>query len=148
MTKSFRGKLASGTSEIIRLSTNNGLTGYKIKKLQCITDNPTAYDVEGVVQVFTVETAITSVIDFNNPTLIAAGYFTFGNQPYEVTNAISIFDNVKFNQDIYITYVDNGGSSRPMNYHIELEQVKLSLDEATVATLKDMRGRYTNQDPS
>jgi hypothetical protein len=28
-----------------------------------------------------------------------------------------------------------------MNYYIELEKVKLDLNEATVATLKDMRGR-------
>jgi hypothetical protein len=28
-----------------------------------------------------------------------------------------------------------------MNYYLELEQVKLDLNEATVATLKDMRGR-------
>ena len=29
---------------------------------------------------------------------------------------------------------------KTMNYYIELEQVKLDLNEATVATLKDMRG--------
>ena len=142
MIKSFRGKLASNTQDKIRLSTNDGLTGYKMVKLQCITDNPTAYDIEGIVQVFTVEQgSVPTTIDFTNPTMIAAGYFTFGNQPYEVTNSITIFDNTKFNQDIFITYIDSGGNSRPMNYHIELEKVTLTKEEATVATLKDMRGR-------
>ena len=30
--KSFRGKLATGLTEIINLHTNNGSIGYKIKK--------------------------------------------------------------------------------------------------------------------
>jgi len=57
-----------------------------------------------------------------------------------------IFDHVKFNQDIYITHTNTDGDAE-MNYYLELEKVKLTLDEATVATLKDMRGNYTNQDP-
>jgi hypothetical protein len=43
-----------------------------------------------------------------------------------------------FNQDIYISNVDSIGSNA-MNYYIELEQSTLSLDENTVATLKDIR---------
>ena len=43
-----------------------------------------------------------------------------------------------FNQDIYITCYS---TDNKINYYIELEQVPLSKDEATVATLKDMRGR-------
>ena len=50
-----------------------------------------------------------------------------------------IFDNEKFNQDIFVTNVDVVGNSAPINYYIELEQIKLSLDENTVATLKDIR---------
>ena len=43
-----------------------------------------------------------------------------------------------FNQDIYVTHEDTVGS-QPCNYYIELEVVKLALDENTVATLKDIR---------
>jgi hypothetical protein len=32
--KSFRGKLADGEQERISLSTNNGLTGYRVTKFQ------------------------------------------------------------------------------------------------------------------
>ena len=52
-----------------------------------------------------------------------------------------------FNQDIFISAAELVGSL-PINYIIELEQVKLSRDEATVATLKDMRaGPDTNFGP-
>ena len=51
-----------------------------------------------------------------------------------------MFDNVTFNQDIYVTHTDTN-SAIPINYYIELEQRKIDLNEATVATLKDMRGR-------
>ena len=43
-----------------------------------------------------------------------------------------------FNQDVYVTFKKTAGTS-PTNYYIELEQVKLALDENTVATLKDIR---------
>ena len=46
--------------------------------------------------------------------------------------------NEIFNQDIYITHVDSDASA-PINYYIELEQIKLDLNENTVATLKDIR---------
>ena len=49
-----------------------------------------------------------------------------------------IFDNMTFNQDIYVTHEDTVGS-QPCNYYIELEQIKLDLTENTVATLKDIR---------
>ena len=43
-----------------------------------------------------------------------------------------------FNQDIYIAHKDYN-SGEEINYHLELEQIRLDLNEATVATLKDMR---------
>jgi len=52
---------------------------------------------------------------------------------------IIIFDNVTFNQDIFITAIDIGAAAE-CNYYLELEQFTLDLSEATVATLKDMRG--------
>ena len=36
MIKSFRGKLADGGQDTIRLGTNKGLTGYRIIKFQVI----------------------------------------------------------------------------------------------------------------
>ena len=140
--KSFRGQMASTSVDKVSLKTNDGSTGYRLMKLQCITNNPTAYDIEGVLKIYKIPQTLASVssdIDFSDQTLLAVSYNTFGNQPYEVNNVVTIFDSEIFNQDIYITYTDTGGSTRPMNYYFELEQVKLDLNENTVATLKDIR---------
>ena len=140
--KSFRGQMANDTIDTVPLKTNNGSTGYRLMKLQCITNNPTAYDIEGVLKIYKIpQTAVTTDINFSDQTLLAVSYNTFGNQPYEVNNVVTIFDNEIFNQDIYITFVDSGGNARPMNYYFELEQVKLDIGENTVATLKDIRNQ-------
>ena len=81
-----------------------------------------------------------ATINFSNPLLIAANAYIAGNASAEIYNQQVIFDDVKVNQDIYVTHTENDGTSS-INYYIELEQVKLNLNEATVATLKDMRGR-------
>ena len=49
-----------------------------------------------------------------------------------------VFDNITFNQDIHLGF-KNLDAAIDMNYHIELELVKLDLNENTVATLKDIR---------
>jgi hypothetical protein len=142
--KSFRGRMASGTVDIVSLHTNTGAIGYRIRKLQCVTDQPSAYDVEGILKIYKVPQTVGSVdaeINFSDQTLLATSYNTFGNQPYEVTNVTTIFDGEIFNQDIFITYIDAGGNTRPMNYYFELEQIKLDLNENTVATLKDIRNQ-------
>jgi len=51
---------------------------------------------------------------------------------------IFIFDNEIFNQDIFVTYTTGQGGQK-INYYLELEQIRLNVDEATVATLKDIR---------
>lgn len=138
--KTFRGQIASSGIDIVTLHTNTGSTGYKMLSLQCLTDNPTAYDIEGVFKIYKVpQTAVTGTFDFSDQTLVAAAYVTFGNQPYEVNNVTTVFDRDVFNQDLYITFIDSGGNTRPMNYYFELEQVTLDLNENTVATLRDIR---------
>ena len=47
-------------------------------------------------------------------------------------------DRDVFNQDIYITAVDNGGS-QDCNFYLELETMTLDLNENTLVTLKDIR---------
>ena len=140
--KSFRGKLASGTQERIRLSTNNGLTGYKIVKFQLFpTDNYGTSNQEMVSKVSTqIFANVNDAVDFSDPTLLAVNYFGLNTSAGQ-TGEMVVFDNIGFNQDIHISYVDNGGSTLSANYYLELEVVKLDLNEATVATLKDMRGR-------
>ena len=158
MKKTFRGLLADGDVQQIRLSTNDGLTGYKILKFQLIPNLPvTSSAAEHVCQVFTTEndetaqprTASTTV-NFDDPTLLGVALWAGSKNP--ASNVPSpfidvIFDNMTFNQDIFVTHVDADGDLA-VNYYLELEQVKLSKDEATVATLKDMRaGPDTNFGP-
>jgi hypothetical protein len=143
MMKTFRGKIAPSEQEMIRLSTNDGLTGYKINKFQIITAAPgTATATEFVVKVFSrKQDSVTGTIDFTDPVLLAVAYQTDDTTPSNPTSNIVIFDTMKFNQDIFVTAVDNSAGSTDVNYYLELEQVRLDLNEATVATLKDMRGR-------
>jgi len=146
MNKSFRGLLEDGGQQKIRLSTNNGLRGYRIVKMALICQQPGAGNQESLVKVKTIETTSTiptsnATVNFDSPTLLAVGtYSTSINPKTDPEDLHIIFDNKIFNQDIYITHTDNE-SSYPINYYLELEQVKLDLNEATVATLKDMRGR-------
>jgi len=141
MIKTFRGNLASSGTQRIRLSTNNGLTGYRIVKFQVFPSTPGSTSYENVVQVYTEKPdEVTGTVTFDNPLLIASAYIE-GNNANNATDQFQVvFDHVKFNQDIYITNFDVDGDTEPINYYIELEQMDLNLNEATVATLKDMRG--------
>ena len=146
--KSFRGKLASAAVQRIKLSTNNGLTGYKIKKFDIMAQNPGSTVYEHTAQVHTVDpgSPATAPINFTNPTLLAVGFIQ-GEGDTSTTNSYQVvFDTMTVNQDIYIGQIDTK-DGLDMNYYIELEVIKLDLSEATVATLKDMRGNYTNRDP-
>jgi len=142
MIKSFRGMLADGQQETIRLSTNNGLIGYKIKKFQVMTaDIPSSIESSNLIALFKYEQdAVAEVVSFDDPTLLAAiDYRQHDNEAYGIVANQIVFDNEIFNQDIFITNKDmlTGAS---MNYYIELERMKLDLAEASVATLKDIRG--------
>ena len=141
MIKTFRGLLADGDIETIRLSTNKGLIGYKILKFELFPQVPGEANAESVVKVFTIEPdSAESTVNFDDPTILGVasmGNSTAGNV-YPPTLTV-VFDNVVFNQDIYVTHKETSGSES-VNYYIELEQINLDVGEAAVATLKDMRG--------
>jgi hypothetical protein len=144
--KSFRSLIANKSVDTISLSTNNGSTGYRINKLQVIEHQPgQPDDHEFVIQVYSIPKTTPTYpdsIDFSNQTLLAAAYLkTESSGGSGVFTDIVIFDNMLFNQDIYITCVDNASdaATQPCNYYIELEQIKLDLNENTVATLKDIK---------
>ena len=106
---------------------------------------PGVNNVENILQIFTVEQTGTASAtpDFEDNTLLAAGYYQDNASSAVPSSSTVVFDNTTFNQDIYITQRDisNGtpGDGTPVNYYIELEQIKLDLNENTVATLKDIR---------
>jgi len=141
--KTFRGLLAHGLQETIHLHTNDGSTGYKIKKFQLIYEAPgkDPQDVEFIGKIYkTEQTTIDGLIDFSDQRLLGVVFYQSGNTSTEQAASTIIFDSETFNQDIYVTMHENaaGGSLRA-NWYIELEQVKLDLNENTVATLKDIR---------
>jgi len=140
MIKSFRGLLADGEQDTIRLSTNDGLTGYRIKKFELLGNLPGSSGQQSIVKLYTREqSSVDGTVDFDDPTLLSAGYYAALISSAEATVMVTVFDNVTFNQDIFITHFEDAGSIG-CNYYLELEQVKLGLNEAAVATLKDMRG--------
>ena len=137
--KTFRGLLTDGAQQIIHLHTNNGAIGYRIKKFQIITRAPGAEQVEHVVKIYKIkQTAVDGVIDFSDQTLLGAAEYAANDNGWTAGSHAVIFDNELVNQDIYVTGIDINGSYS-VNYYIELEQMKLDLNENTVATLKDIR---------
>jgi hypothetical protein len=147
-SKSFRGLMttdAGGDStDMIPLSTNNGAIGYQITKLQIIPKDPTDVSNEAVFQIFSIPTDSTDEIDFSNSTLLGcAHYSNHSSGTLYAEDSTIIFDNMKFNQDVYLTCKTDVGS-KSINYYIEMEQLKLALDENTVATLKDIRNIKSN----
>ena len=138
--KSFRGKIDDSGIDTIPLSTNNGSTGYRIVKFQLMAIDPISNNQESVVKIYSIpQAAASETIDFADNTLLAAGYLesdSSGSTP-TFNEAAIIFDNMTFNQDIYVTHIEQGSDA--VNYYIELEQVSLDLNENTVATLKDIR---------
>jgi len=132
--------MTTQTQDTIVLHTNDGSTGYRIVKFQAIPEKMGDANGEHTLKIYKIEqTTIDLDVDFSDNTLL--GVATVSNSTGGTTyppRMTVIFDNEIFNQDIYITHEDNAGSSK-CNYYIELEQVKLDLNENTVATLKDIR---------
>ena len=140
-TLSYRGKLAIGEQQQIRLRTLNGKTGYKINKFNLFPTTPNAADVALVGQIFTTDQTgnITATVDFSQNNLLAVATFEDKASSLYPTHENIVFDNEKFNQDIFINITDADGNTTPANYYIELETIKLSDLEATMLTLKSLR---------
>ena len=141
MIKSFRGSLADGGQETIRLSTIKGEIGYRIVKFQIMPNDPNQATVKYVTKIFTnKQDTIDDTVNFGNSELLAAATYNEAPAPQDqAAYQHVIFDNVAINQDIFVTNSEPANNTA-VNYYIELEQMKLDLNEATVATLKDMRG--------
>ena len=139
MIKTFRGKIADNGIDTIVLHTNNGETGYRIVKFQIMGEEYGIGVQESVVQIFKVsQTVASGVINFSDNTLLAAAVLQMHDSSAYQFTTDAVFDKEVFNQDIYITHKEVDGA-RPCNYYLELEQIKLDVNETTVATLKDIR---------
>ena len=144
--KTFRGQMSNDEIQTIHLHTNNGSTGYQIHKMQMLAGTPNNQNTEGIITIWSNLVAANAAVglatvDFSNQDLLGVGFYSSSaTATIYPEDQIIIFDNMVFNQDIYVTAADTDGSATvPANYYIELEQVKLDLNENTVATLKDIR---------
>jgi len=139
MIKTFRGLLADGGQDRIRLSTIKGKVGYKIVKFQVIGSQPGALNYEAVLQIWkTKQTTVTATIDFTDSDLLGVGLWSSQvNAEVYSDDMTIIFDNQTINQDIYITNQDL--QDQTVNYYLELEVIPLDDAGAEYTTLKDMR---------
>jgi hypothetical protein len=146
--KTFKGKISSYVAASatetgkmrIRLSTNDGKTGYKIKKFQAIGTDVTGRNQESVLKLFSVDPGTPSgAIDLDSPTLLAVCFYEQSSSSSYFGDQVIIVDSKKINQDIWLTH-DEASDDHDVNFYIELETFRLNENEATVATLKDMRG--------
>lgn len=140
MIKTFRGLLANDTEETIRLSTNNGSTGYRIVKFQVMGINEDK-NYETVVQINKISITPTDSVDFSSRVLLAAALYGDTDSLDQGSSTV-IFDREIFNQDIFVSVKATTGTTA-INYYLELEQVKLDLNQNTVATLKNLRNVTT-----
>jgi hypothetical protein len=127
--KTFRGKIADGGIDRIYLAGDQPGDGYRIIKMQLFHCEPGENSAEHTVKVYsTPQTSADNAVNFSDDTLLAAGHLADHSDIAYALDTIAVFDQIKVNQDIYVTHEDTRGSE-PVNYYIELEQVKLSNGE-------------------
>jgi len=138
---SYKGKIPIGEQERIKLATINGKTGYKITKFQVITTTPGVGSSELIAQIFKTDQTgnISTTVDFSNSNLLAMAFYQDGTTIDQTQSETIIFDNEKFNQDIFVNVTDAAGGTIPANYYIELETMSLNDIEATMLTLQSIR---------
>jgi len=141
MIKTYRGQLADGGQDQIRLQTIKGKVGYRIVKFEMMNEKPSSQDYEQIYKIYkTLQTTITNEIHFTDSDLLASAFDNGqGGTPGRFYKSI-IFDREIFNQDIYITMIAaSGGGTTNGNYYLELEVIPLDDAGAEYTTLKDMR---------
>jgi hypothetical protein len=143
MIKSYRGLLDDEGQDRIRLGTPNGKMGYRIGKFEVISKTPGATADESVLKIYKLkQTAVDATIDFSDSTLIGCGYWSGATSSGSPATMNIIFENEVFNQDIYITHKNASGATpgdTACNYYLEMEQVKLTEQEALVSIVKNLR---------
>jgi len=144
-TITFRGRLAIGTQDKLRLRTNNGKTGYKITKFEVIPLNPGTATAEAITKIFTTNQtgSIGSTVDFTDSDLIAVSYYqsvpVHNSSAGQAVSKNIIFDNAVINQNVFVTVDDATGNTDEINYYIELEAFAISDLEATKLTLASIK---------
>jgi len=143
MIKTYRGLLADGGQDRLRLQTIRGKVGYRVIKFQLMPEAPHDVQQVSVVQVWksqqdSVPTS-GATINFSDSDILAASVGWFGGLASNISQrTTTIFDQEIVNQDIYLTHTDQA-SNQACNYYLELEVIPLDDVAAEYTTLKDMR---------
>jgi len=138
VVKTFRGLLADGGMDRLRVSTVKGKVGYKIVKFRIIPKDPGNQDYETTVTVYKSSFTPANSIELTDPKILAVGYWSgHASLTYPQVSQYIIIDNQIFNQDIYVGSKDI--HAHDMNYYIELEVVNLDESQAEYTTIKDIR---------
>jgi len=123
---SFRGLLADGAQVRIRIQGATGEIAWRITKFQLLPNEPGEQHQEHVVKIYREsQSTIDNTINFGDAELLGAGYYQDREDDF-VSSLDVVFDNDLFVRNIYVTAKDVAGGSRPINYYIELEEVKVS----------------------
>jgi len=142
MIKTFRGKLADGGQDRIRLSTKKGKIGYKVISLE-VFPGASFQDQESQITIFKVkQTSVATAsptIDLSDGNVLAVAMWKSAatGSAGAFTHHI-MFEQEVFNQDIYITHTDHSGT-QTLNYYLELETMNMTDNAAAVSTLRDIR---------
>jgi len=123
---SFRGLLADGGQDKIRIEGATGDIAWRITKFQIMSSDMPGTSAESVVQIWREEqTSASLVIDFSLDELLGAAYFSGSDSSSYTQDTVIIFDNALFVRNIYITHNDSKDEASA-NYYVELEEVKVS----------------------
>jgi len=138
VVKTYRGRLAHGAQNQIRLQTIKGKVGYQIKAFRLFPPTGDS-NIEATTKIYKNEqSTIDNTVDFTDSDLLAAAMFTDTTSANYPAEFYVIFDNETFNQNIFITNSDPTMTAI-VNYYIELEVIPLDDAGAEYTTLKNMR---------
>jgi len=128
---SFRGLLADGGQQRIRIQGPVGAIAWRITKLELMPNLPGDGTQESLVKIYREEQDTVpltgATVDFAEDELLAAafvGQTSTGSQYPPVQHVV--FDNILFVRNIWITHTEQTGNTNSCNYYIELEEVKVS----------------------
>lgn len=140
----YKGQLPIGEQEKLHLSTNDGLTGYRINKFQIMSSTPGATQtVTYVAKIYLTDQTgkITTTVDLSESDLLGVVYYANSVTPSNPISEQIILDKETFNQDIFIYITDPDGNTNPCNFYIELEKFPIDVNTSTYHTLKNIRSR-------
>ena len=124
---SFRGLLAAGGQDKIRIEGATGEIAWRITKLAIMLNTPgVGGGTETTVKIYREEqTSVDAIVDFTDAEVLGAAYISEQDSADSPPGVIIVFDNTLFSRNIWITAAATDGAHK-INYYIELEEVKVS----------------------